>query len=104
MPSTADVPLAEADDWPTPVFLRAGCAAGGLAAGPERVLIREVRYNDSGRVISAELDDLHEYVRRADYLLRAQELLSFLAFETTARRWMCHTLALAWAKTAVPLD
>jgi hypothetical protein len=103
LPSTADVPLAEADDWPTPVFLPVlDALQAGLAAGPERVLIREVRYNDSGRVISAELDDLHEYVRRADYLLRAQELLSFPCVRDDGSPMdVPDTLALAWARTAV---
>lgn len=103
LPNTADAPPAENDDWPAPVFLPVlDALQAGLAAGPEHVLIREVRYNDSGRVISTELDDLHEYVRRTDYLLRAQELLSFPCVKGDGSPVdVPDTLPLAWARAAV---
>ncbi len=79
LPSPAELPPAAAEgDWPAPHFLPVlDALRAGLAAGPERVLVRRVQYDDAGRAVRTELHDLHEYIWRADRLLRAQELLSF---------------------------
>ncbi len=88
LPLPADMPGgADAADWPAPVFLPVlDAVRAGLAAGPDRVLIRQVQYDAAGRSVRAELHDVNEYIWRADRLLRAQELLSFpLTVETGAQ-------------------
>lgn len=96
-----------AADWPAPVFLPVlDALRAGLAAGPERVLVRRVLYDDAGRAVRMELHDIHEYFWRADRLLRAQELLSFPVTVATnapgnAAAPPVDALARALAQTAV---
>lgn len=66
------------DGWQNPVFVPViDALQAGLAAGPELTLISRVLYSASGEKQHVEYHSNSEYIRRLDFLLRAQELLSF---------------------------
>ena len=92
--SKADPADSTPSSWGNPVYLPVvDLLVNSVSSDPSACPIKSVEYNAQGQAIRTERYDPRHFIRRADLLLRAQELLSFpvitdsgpLAFEPQAK-------------------